>query len=270
LQILQTQTAPLCAARTTSTSDLAGYASWPADTEATIVLTVDADGHVGLPTIGGEPFQLIDFPGDPSTPWVPGCRAVTLPPRSALYVGGPGPAGGGGPAFLGAIRSVSVDVAPAAAAPVRIQVLPATLVSSAQLYSGDAWFSATDWLVRTPDNLGGIWDPVYSGWPYWARASFAAPAHLTGFELFTLGDVTHDPVDFQMECYGADDASGDASALLATQAFTAQTGTEAAQPFSFGEEMRGHTCAAFRIFMTSGGSEWQAIVRLLVFTGFPA
>jgi hypothetical protein len=102
------------------TSDLAGHASWPADTEATLTFTVDAHGMVGVPSIGGEPFEVIDFhahdplsgtPRREEVPWVAGCQAVSLGAGSALYVGNGG-AERSDADFKGVIKSLSVDYVP--------------------------------------------------------------------------------------------------------------------------------------------------------------
>jgi hypothetical protein len=102
------------------TSELAGFASWPADTEATLTFTLDEHGMVGVPSIGGEPFEVIDFhahdplsgtPRREEVPWVAGCQAVSLGAGSALYVGN-GDAESSDADFKGVIKSLSVDYVP--------------------------------------------------------------------------------------------------------------------------------------------------------------
>jgi hypothetical protein len=102
------------------TSDLAGYASWLPDSEATITLEVDATGLVQVPHIDGLPFELIDYNAvDPTTglrklevPWVPGCQPMRgFAADAALYLGSAGDASSDDAGFKGRILHVSVDYA---------------------------------------------------------------------------------------------------------------------------------------------------------------
>jgi hypothetical protein len=106
------------------TSEYAAFASWHADSEATITLVVDgATGLVGVPTIDGVPFELIDYRNASTydkfgvrreeVPWVPGCQPVaSFNQGSRMYVGSSGDAGAAATeGFKGHIQHLSVDFA---------------------------------------------------------------------------------------------------------------------------------------------------------------
>ena len=94
----------MCASSTYLTSEDTGrYASWPADTEATLEFAVGADGVVAAPTIDGKPFEPIAFPHDPS--WVPDCQPVLFEAGAPLVLG----TGARRAPFKGAISDMSVN-----------------------------------------------------------------------------------------------------------------------------------------------------------------
>jgi hypothetical protein len=91
------------------TSTAPGAGSWPAGTTATITLSVDASGEIGVPTVNGLPLELVTFPH--VADWMPACRPVAFHTSSRLLVG----AGGGMGAdtsFTGVISSVGLDTTP--------------------------------------------------------------------------------------------------------------------------------------------------------------
>jgi hypothetical protein len=85
------------------TSASPGFASWPLNTPATLTFDVDVDGNLGVPAIGGVPFELVPFPKDDT--WVPACARVRLGTEEALYIGA---AGDGGDEFVGDITDVTI------------------------------------------------------------------------------------------------------------------------------------------------------------------
>jgi hypothetical protein len=97
---------------------VAGFATWPANTEVTITFKVDAFGAVGLPSINGELFQEVNWEDRVAydefgtrtveVPWVPGCQPLTWTTESALYVGRAG-AASTSEDFQGSIAELSID-----------------------------------------------------------------------------------------------------------------------------------------------------------------
>ncbi len=86
------------------TSASPGFASWPRNTPTTLTFDIDADGNLGVPAIGGVPFELVPFPKDGGS-WVPACATVRLAAAEALYLGASGDAGDD---FVGDITDVTI------------------------------------------------------------------------------------------------------------------------------------------------------------------
>jgi hypothetical protein len=108
------------------TSDLAGFASWPVNTEVTITFELDSAGAVSVPSINGEPFQEVNWEDRASfdefgtrnaeVPWIPGCKPLTLHTDTALYVGR-ADANSAFDDFQGAIAELSIDYVPTISPP---------------------------------------------------------------------------------------------------------------------------------------------------------
>jgi hypothetical protein len=95
-----------CSAGMYLTSTESDVGSWPADTTATITLTVDENGEIGVPTVNDLPLELVVFP--PNADWVPACRPVAFHTSSRLLVGAGGDMGAD-TKFKGVIASVGLD-----------------------------------------------------------------------------------------------------------------------------------------------------------------
>jgi hypothetical protein len=91
------------------TSSAPGAGSWPANTSATITLTVDENGEIGVPTVDGLPLEAVVFPHNDD--WAPACRSVAFHASSRLLVGAGGDMGAG-TSFTGVIASVGLDTTP--------------------------------------------------------------------------------------------------------------------------------------------------------------
>ena len=96
----------MCSLGTYLTSSDPAFASWPADTEATIQFSIAADGTVAAPSIDGKPFESVAFPHDPN--WVPACQPVQLDGSTPMVVGAS--ASGKHAPFKGVIADLSVNV----------------------------------------------------------------------------------------------------------------------------------------------------------------
>ena len=96
----------MCSLGTYLTSSNPDFASWPADTEATIQFTVAADGTVATPTIDGKPFEPVAFPKDPA--WAPACQPVQLDANTPMVLGAS--ASDKHAPFKGVIADLSVNV----------------------------------------------------------------------------------------------------------------------------------------------------------------
>jgi hypothetical protein len=148
-------------------SDYAGFASWLPDTDATLEFTVDADGMVGVPSINGDPFELVDYHAvDPLTglrsaevPWVPGCKPVSLGTDSALYVGNGG-AESSAADFKGDIKSLSIDYAapPPATTPALPPAGSCLEIRARAPTAASGWFNITSSLTTaSPSSLLRVW-----------------------------------------------------------------------------------------------------------------
>ena len=157
-----------CSIGTYITSSNPDFASWPADTEATLTFSVAADGTVSAPTIGGLPFEPVPFAHDPS--WSPSCQPVVLGGDAPMVLG-KGRSDKFAP-FKGVIAALSVE-APAEEPlpPVASPPPPASTVVCAR---GGEWGNTDLWcpegtVVRSIDfasfgtAYGQCGDWMYSG-----------------------------------------------------------------------------------------------------------
>jgi hypothetical protein len=168
------------------TTEFAGYASWEAGVEETLVFEVNADGEVGVPTINGLPFQLIGFPSSAEVPWVPGCATVRLDGTSALFVGAANgddeAAGAATTRFLGTVAALTLDHAPPEVPAVaRRHPTAATLSQSVISASSEYGHDGSEDSMHAFDEYSRttFWTQVRpSGW-YDASGSYPGPAFTT-------------------------------------------------------------------------------------------